>query len=422
LALVGLLATAPGAAWAQGVGIVHDAPACLLADQFPRFEACVVATSQVARVRINFRAEGTVDWYYVEMVPAGQCFAGVLPKPSAATKRIQYYIDATDEQLSEGRTADFAPQVAEDCGDLTSAGVVSSASVAVGAAAGAPAVPPGFAAVGVVAAAPAPVPGIVAGAEGATSAAGEGASAGTATATEGAAAGAGKAAGAAAAAGAGAAAAGGISAATIGLVAGGVAAAGAAVVVATGGEDEPPPDPRTVDDDGDGFTENQGDCNDSNSSVNPNGTLAFSNARFDPAAVACPVGADGLALDLGVAVDATNNSCETVTISSATINVTITTVENTADTVGETFALSDVPFSPSSIGGAGGRTTVRAATQAGSCTNPAGGDGGFIEMSGTLALETSAGPFQVPVQNAYRVDFPVAGILSPGSAAKGLFR
>ena len=29
------------------------------------------------------------------------------------------------------------------------------------------------------------------------------------------------------------------------------------------------PDPRTIDDDGDGYTENQGDCNDINSSIHP---------------------------------------------------------------------------------------------------------------------------------------------------------
>ena len=82
-----------------------------------------------------------------------------------ATEKINYYIDVTDKALEESRTPDYAPHVGsqEECRNLLTASFLSSASVAVGSATGAPVVPAGFSAVGVVAGAPA------AGAVGATS-------------------------------------------------------------------------------------------------------------------------------------------------------------------------------------------------------------------------------------------------------------
>ena len=425
------LLLSPGALWAQAVGIVHDAPSCLLANQYPRLEACVVATAAVARVRVNFRAAGTEDWYFVEMSPEGGCYAGVLPKPSATTKKIEYYIDAADEELTEGRSADFAPIVAEDCGNLVAGGVVSSATVAVGSAAGAPAIPAGFAPLGVVASAPAPAAGAAVATTGTSEAAGmseaaSGAGSGSSGTASGATAGSGAGTGGAAVA------AGGLSTvAIVGIAAGGAAVLGVGVAAAGGGGDDsssshsssqPQQDPMAVDNDGDGFSENQGDCDDTNHVVNPNGTLGFSNGRFEPAAVTCPVGADGQALDLGAAVNVSNNSCSTATISSAALHITITTVENTNDTVGETYPLEGLPFAPNSVG-AGGWTTLRVTTQAGNCHNPVGGDVGVVEFSGTLVVETSAGSFTVPLQNSYHVDFPVSGLFpaAPG-AYKGVLR
>jgi hypothetical protein len=313
--------------------------------------------------------------------------------------------------------------------------VVSSATVAVGSAAGAPAIPAGFAPLGVVASAPAPAAGAAVATTGTSEAAGmseaaSGAGSGSSGTASGTTAGTGAGTGGGAAAGGTAVAAGGLSTLAIaGIVAGGaVVTVGAAKAVGGGddssdssGSSQPQQDPRAVDNDGDGFSENQGDCDDTNHAVNPNGTLGFSGARFEPAVVACPVGADGQALDLGASVNVGNNSCSTATIRSAAIHVTITAVENTLDTVGETYRFEGLPFAPNSVG-AGGWTTLRVSTQAFSCYN-AGAEVGVVEFSGTLMLETSAGSFTVPLQNSYHVDFPMSGLFpSVPGAQKGVLR
>jgi hypothetical protein len=285
--------------------------------------------------------------------------------------------------------------------------LTSAASVAVSSVTGAPVVPAGFSALGVVAGAPAA--GAAGGASTGATSSGAAASGTGTTAAGGAAAG--------AAVGAGAAAAGGgISAATVGLIAVGGAAAAAAVVVAKK-EDT---DPLDVDDDGDGLTENQGDCNDNNAAVNPSGSVDFMNARFEPAGTVCPAGATGQPLEFPIVVTGTNHRCDTVTISSVSVLMTIVNVNNTNDTVGDTFTLDDVPFSPGSIGAAGGSATIRLTPTAGNCSNPRGGRAGQVDLSGQVTLQTSAGTFTVNAGNNVRVDFPLSGFLGQGSSVKHL--
>jgi hypothetical protein len=82
------------------------------------------------------------------------CHAGILPKPKKTIKAIEYYVEGVDRSFQEARTAEYDPQVVEDEGqcrkDIPAAPFVNSAQVAVGATAGAPAVPVGFAAAGIV--------------------------------------------------------------------------------------------------------------------------------------------------------------------------------------------------------------------------------------------------------------------------------
>ena len=205
--------------WPHGLGAAQPAPivlsidhrgvGCVVAGRFPRLEAALSPTAQVARARVLFRAKGTTAWYAVGMKPEGAVFTAALPKPKKGLTGFDYYIEAVDRGFTISRTAEYSPQVvgnAVACEQgKVMAGSVGTASVVVDVPAGAPVVPAGFASEGVVAA--------TAGAGGAG----------------------------AAGAGAGAAAAGGIGATA--LIIGGAAAAGAAaaVVVATKDDDTPPP-------------------------------------------------------------------------------------------------------------------------------------------------------------------------------------
>jgi hypothetical protein len=160
LAALGLALSA-AEAHAQAPAIEHKAVSCILAERFPRLDACFAPSERVARGRVFFRAEGTRHWYFVDMDAEGPCHSGVLPKPKKSTKRIEYYIDVVDRQFSEGRTPEHRPRVVERSGDcdrtlLVAAGLGSTAAaIVLGVAGGAPPVPAGFEAAGIAAA---PVP------------------------------------------------------------------------------------------------------------------------------------------------------------------------------------------------------------------------------------------------------------------------
>jgi hypothetical protein len=192
----------PVAVFADGVAITHDAVACMIVGKFPELQAKLHPEDQVARARVDFQAEGDTHWYYVDMTPRESVFKGVLPKPLKAAKKVHYYIEAADKALVETRTQDYVSEVVDSAGICADpkkvASAVASASVKVGAAPGAPAVPSGFASEGI---------------------AGAAASAGATAAT---------------AVGAGAATGGGMSGAAIaGIAVGGAAAVAAGVAVAT---------------------------------------------------------------------------------------------------------------------------------------------------------------------------------------------
>jgi len=125
LAIVPVLAAgllqAPGAA--QGLAIQHKAMKCIVAEKYPRLNACFVPSSQLARARVYFRvAEGPADWYYVVMKSDTPCFTGILPRPKRELigRHVQYYLDASDRQFAESRTAETEALVVKseaDCED-----------------------------------------------------------------------------------------------------------------------------------------------------------------------------------------------------------------------------------------------------------------------------------------------------------------
>jgi hypothetical protein len=167
--IVGLIG--PVGVDAQGITIDHNPAGCLVAGRFPQLEARLDPAEQVSRARIEFHAEGDTRWYYVDMKPETGVFRAILPRPLRVAKAIHYYIEATDKNMAQSRTAEYSPIVA-DPGECSKKGLLiatplAKATVQVGSSAGA-GVPTGFAASGIVAATAA------AGAVGAAGAAGGG--------------------------------------------------------------------------------------------------------------------------------------------------------------------------------------------------------------------------------------------------------
>lgn len=186
---------------ADGLAIDHSAAGCIVAGQFPRLTARIDPTGDVARASIYFRAGGTLHWYSVEMRPEAGAFSGVLPMLKKSTRSVDYYIEVMDRAFAPSRTAEHHPEVVEAAAacrkEAPVAAMLAESRVVVGAAPGAPPLPPGFVGQGLIAA------GVAAGVAGA------------------------------AAAGAG----GGVSTAALVLGAAGIVGAGAAVAVAAGGGD-----------------------------------------------------------------------------------------------------------------------------------------------------------------------------------------
>ncbi len=144
-------AQAPAAApeGGGGVAIDHKAVSCIVAEKFPKLNACFTPNSSVARARVYFRAEGGTSWYYVDMKSDAPCMSGILPKPrkEMIDKHVDYYVHATDKAFTEARTLEYNPMVvaSEDaCKDKPIAAALSKASIQVF-----PSLPAGFAAGGV---------------------------------------------------------------------------------------------------------------------------------------------------------------------------------------------------------------------------------------------------------------------------------
>ncbi|MEO8360220.1 MAG: hypothetical protein ABI672_09340 [Vicinamibacteria bacterium] len=182
------------------------------------------------------------------------------------------------------------------------------------------------------------------------------------------------------------------------LIGGGLAAAGAGVFLAL------KKDPLDVDDDKDGTSENQGDCNDRNAAVGPQGTFQFSNARFETASFNCPRGTN-LPDPKIVLFDGLNNTCSTAAVLSVSATVTITTVSGTNNFVGQAFTFANVAFTPNSVAAAGSPATFRA-TIGLVCSNPSGGGGTFNDVSGRITISSSVGQVTLTTTNTARTVFP----------------
>lgn len=154
--MVALAAALQEPAGATGANVGHEAIGCLVANEFPYFEAKIEPAASVVRARVYFKSVLSDEWYYVEMTQVDGVFTGVLPRPTMAASPITYYVQATTTDFGESRTPEISAEVVEkpeDCPDDKKvapvgpppAGGVTLFSASTGAAAGLPA---GFAAGG----------------------------------------------------------------------------------------------------------------------------------------------------------------------------------------------------------------------------------------------------------------------------------
>ena len=178
----------------------------------------------------------------------------------------------------------------------------------------------------------------------------------------------------------------------LGLAGGGAAA----VVVASGDNDK----------DDDGFSADEGDCNDDDPTIHPNGSVRAMTARFVSAQTTCPRGAFNLPHTRAMVVDFLNNSCSSVSITSVTSKLTVRATNNTQSSVGRTATDSSADYSPHSIA-PGSTATIRVVHGGLFCSNVNFSGTGFIEFEGEVTLRTTSGRFVVRTSNRNRTVFPL---------------
>lgn len=161
-----------------------------------------------------------------------------------------------------------------------------------------------------------------------------------------------------------------------------------------------------MDNDGDGLSENAGDCNDADAQINPTGAINFTNARFEDTTSTCPDGAQNAPTNFTILVDGANNRCgTTVTITTASVEFTVEIANKTNNRKGQRFNVENLTAVPSTLA-SGARATIRVDPRL-VCTNPRGQSGGaFNEFSARVTLTTSAGNFTQQTTNRHRTAFP----------------
>lgn len=234
-------AKAPPAPQRVDLAIEHKEVSCVIAEQYPKVDTCLLPGENVGRAYVHFRALDTEPWYAVELAREGPCYAAYLPKPMRSTREIRYYLDVVDRAMTERQHPDRGPDAAYrarvvrkegDCeglkriayavGKVARPIVVAVARTAAGAKD-----PAALAAIGQLLLAGFRPEGVILAATGAA----------PATATAAVSGGAGGGGGGAAGGAGGAAGGGGIGMGTIAAVAGAVAAVGVGAAVAGGGGD-----------------------------------------------------------------------------------------------------------------------------------------------------------------------------------------
>jgi hypothetical protein len=107
----------------------------------------------VRSAKVYFRSDTYPKFYYIEMKPSGAGLRSVLPRPSAETERIVYYIETVDVTFASIVGAEQVLEVRTDCVEEEKGEEVASLppEITVGSVeAGSPAIPPGFEAAGII--------------------------------------------------------------------------------------------------------------------------------------------------------------------------------------------------------------------------------------------------------------------------------
>ena len=124
-------------------------------------KALVNPTDGLTTVKAYFRANLYPQFFYVEMVLAGDVYQGVLPKPSPEITGLHYYLEAMDSSFNSVRTAEYTPEVVSNetsCREQnpTPAAYLDGAgAITVGSTGGGSAMPSGFLSEGIAATIPA---------------------------------------------------------------------------------------------------------------------------------------------------------------------------------------------------------------------------------------------------------------------------
>ena len=143
-----------------GAGIQMDKIECLVAGEYPLFQALINPSDAVARARVFFHPGTTEDWFFVEMTQVdvayqGQPgFEGKLPRVRIEASPVSYYIQATTTNFVDSQTQEVKAIVVNDkleCGALIAAPLGTPGPVQVfSASTGAVITPAGFAAGGLL--------------------------------------------------------------------------------------------------------------------------------------------------------------------------------------------------------------------------------------------------------------------------------
>lgn len=100
---------APSAPGQTALEIDHKPVGCIVAEQYPKLDACLEPESNVGRAYVHFRALENGPWYSVELKRDGDCYSTLLPKPKRTTHEIQYFVDVIDRGMTERQRPDDAP-------------------------------------------------------------------------------------------------------------------------------------------------------------------------------------------------------------------------------------------------------------------------------------------------------------------------